>query len=76
MVREAQDLVFLSVFLILAIVLIFQLIVDQRALVCVSTHLHQCLRVHENHVLSYYRPNFLGVLDVWKGIVSSEHDVI
>ena len=55
MVQEAHELVILSIFSVQfwLVFLIFQLIVDQRALVCVSTHLHSDLRVHENHVLSW-----------------------
>ena len=55
MVQEAYDLVFLSIFSarFWLVSLIFQLTVNQRALVCVSTHLHPDLRVHENHVLSW-----------------------
>ena len=53
MVQEAQDLVFLSIFFVQfwPVSLIFQLTVDQCALVCVSTHLQSSLRVHESHVL-------------------------
>ena len=54
MVRADQDLVFLSMFsTIFASVFDISLTVDQSALVCVSTHLHPDLRIHENHVLSW-----------------------
>ena len=55
MVQVAHDLVFLLIFSVRfwLVSLIFQLIVDQSALLCVSTHLHPDLRVHENHVLSW-----------------------
>ena len=55
MVQEAHDLVFLSIcfeqFWIVS--LVFQLTVDQSAIVCISTHLHPDLRVHDNHLLSW-----------------------
>ena len=55
MVQEAHDLVFLLIFFVRfwLVFLIFQLTVEQSALVCVSTHLDQDLRVYENHVLSW-----------------------
>ena len=55
MVKEAHDLAFLSIFSVRfwLVSLIFQLPVNQSALVCVSTHLHSDLRVHENRVLSW-----------------------
>ena len=55
MVQEVHDLVFLSIFSVQfwLVLLIFQLTVDQSSLVCVSSHLHPELRVHENHVLSW-----------------------
>ena len=48
MVQEAHDLVFLSIFSVQfwLVSLIFQLTVDQIALVCVPIHLHPELRVH------------------------------
>ena len=53
MVQEAHDIVFLSIFSVRFWIVssIFQLTVDQNALVSVSTNLHPDLRVHENHVL-------------------------
>ena len=61
MVQEAHDLVVLSIFSerFWLVPLISQLTIDQKALVCVSTHLHPDLRVHENHVLSW-QPSYLS----------------
>ena len=63
-VQEVHDLVFLSIFFVRVwlVSLIFQLTVDQSELVCVSTHLHPDMRVHENHVLSWQPSLFSGRL--------------
>ena len=82
MVQEAHDLVFLSIFSVRfwLLSLIFQLTVDQNALVCVSTQLHPELRVHENSVPMAEFLIFWAFIwsneDEWKGVVSSGHDNI